>query len=220
MKIDPIWLIVLSGALALLPLLAGLATAFVKVSIVLGMLRSALGAQQVPSALVTAALSAALTLQIMAPIIERTRAAALQIDWERIETRVGLSSLPELQPLLAPWRSFMARHCGVRELRELERLGAASEPAREKLSAGAEPEPPLSMLAAAFLLTELKEAFAMGFVLLLPFLVIDLITANVLAGMGMYMLSPTLIALPLKLLIFVLSDGWLLLAKALVHSYS
>jgi len=132
-----------------------------------------------------------------------------------LKTLPTLPSLETWKPVLEPWEAFLMKHAGERELRVLQEI---SPPKSAQQSLEKRPMDLRSLLT-AFILTELKEGFAMGFVLLLPFLVIDLIVSNVLAGMGMFMVSPTLISLPLKLLLFVVSDGWLLLSRSLILSY-
>jgi flagellar biosynthetic protein FliP len=113
----------------------------------------------------------------------------------------------------------MEQHVGMRELSFLGQMSA-----RDNQNNSAEVASPqqagFGILLAAFVLGELKEAFAMSFTLLVPFLVVDLIVANLLVGMGMFMLSPVMVALPVKLILFVLADGWLLIARGLVSSYS
>jgi len=236
---NPFWIVGMTFVVALLPVLAGLLTSYIKVSIVLGMLRSALGAQQVPSGLVVMALSMALTGFIMGPTIEETFEIAEGIDFEVIKEAPSIDSISAFAPLLDPWRNFMMKHTGSRELAVFEGLAnsvdypnATEAPAdtAEHSVGGFEiellvdevfdPEKiSLRILIPAFVLSELKGAFAMGFVLLLPFLVVDLIVANVLVGMGMFMVSPVMISLPLKLMLFVVADGWLLLSKGLIESY-
>lgn len=237
----PVWIVIASLLIALVPILIGVATSFIKVSIVLGMLKSGIGAQQVPGAIVTMALSFALTLYIMNPTIEKTLQIAESIDFAALSSEMELSSLSKLAPLITPWREFMTLHAGERELEALKGIeeatstanastlelpkaeaGAALDSASGSVADGsaAVEELPLRVLMTAFVLTELKEAFAMGFVLLLPFLVIDLVVANILAGMGMFMLSPVLVSLPLKLILFVLADGWILLTRGLITSYA
>jgi len=234
---NPFWIIVTTFAVALLPVLAGLLTSYIKVSIVLGMLRSALGAQQVPSGLVVMALSIALTGFIMAPTIEKTFQIADTIDFSLIKEAPSLDSISAFAPLLEPWREFMSKHSGSREIAVFEGLAEAIDyadserpvdsvaenllllPIEVEGEATSEEHISLRVLIPAFVLSELKGAFAMGFVLLLPFLVVDLIVANVLVGMGMFMVSPVMISLPLKLMLFVVADGWLLLSKGLIESY-
>ena len=216
--IHPYWLVVMGLALSALPILVGLCSAYLKVSIVLGLLRSGLGAQQVPSNMLVMALSLALSMYIMAPACSRTWQLAEGVDLELLRGAPLKESFIRLRPLLEPWREFMAAHAGEREIEMLLALAmpaAAEEQSVRREHARHTPR----VLIPAFVLTEVKEAFAMGFVLLLPFLVIDLTVANVLAGMGMLMVSPAMVSLPLKLVLFVVADGWLLISKSLLLSY-
>lgn len=236
----PIWFIVITGAIALTPIFIGLVTSYVKVSVVLGMLRSGLGAQQVPSGMVVMAMSLAMTFYIMAPVFNQVAEIAQTIDFGATNARPTVESLQRMAPLFDPWKAFMLEHAGKREIAALNGLTdewkskqskeggspESAEPPTTEESTLPPPEAPekeavsLRVLLPAFVMSELKEAFAMGFVLLLPFLVVDLVVANILVGMGMFMVSPVMIALPLKLILFVVSDGWLLLTKGLIHSYS
>jgi type III secretory pathway component EscR len=227
----PVWLVLVAAAFAAIPIVLGLFTAYVKISVVLGLLRSALGTQQVPSGLVIMALSLSLTLYTMGPVLDESVKALDEKKLQSLMETPTLAGFSALTPALAPFRTFLLAHSGSRELRVLTDLAARqtharSEQPKEEAPSALEfkeaPAPesiPLSALLPAFVLTELKEAFAMGFVLLLPFLVIDLIVANVLVGMGMMMVSPVMVSLPLKLVLFVVADGWLLLAKGLLQSY-
>ena len=210
-SLHPYWLVITALAFALIPIAIGICTSYLKISIVLGMLRNGLGTQHAPSNLVVMALSLALTLLIMGSTIDKSLQGVDLISQSKTELAPNLKSLKKLQPLFEPWREFMQQHAGEHELATLQ---AAT------LKEGSEDQITAWVLIPAFLLTELKEAFAMGFILLLPFLVIDLIVSNILAGMGMYMLSPAMISLPLKLLFFVISDGWLLLSRSLIVSYN
>lgn len=211
--VHPGWLLAVSIAMALLPLVVTAASSYLKISIVLGMLRSGLGTPQVPGSLVITALSFALTLYVMGDVIERSvdcgagAAGGAPLSSFNVEDlrRIGGAAS-------GPWREFMAKHTGHRELEFVADPTMQGE-LREQANLN------LAALSLAFMLTELKEAFAMAFALLLPFLVIDLIIANILTGMGMFMVSPVLISLPLKLLAFVYADGWLLLMRGLAASY-
>jgi type III secretory pathway component EscR len=233
--LNPFWLILLTALLALIPVMIGLVTSYVKVSVVLGMLRSGLGAQQVPGNLVVMAVSLAITFYVMSPVVLETAELAEQINFSIVLKNPSIESLEKLAPLFEPWREFMRKHAGQRELKalgemrvsalaDLPGLKGGNPPAvvqapSNAVSKNLQEDPPLRVLLIAFVLTELKEAFAMGFVLILPFLVIDLIVANLLAGLGMFMVSPLLISLPLKLILFVVSDGWVLLTRGLINSY-
>lgn len=220
--LSPSWLIIFTALVALMPLAIGLLTSYMKISIVFGMLRSAFGTQQTPSNLVIMVLALALTGYTMGPVIDQTWQAAQHIDSAKVSRTPSLDSFKAAAPLLEPWLAFIKRHAGKREVKALSVMQPPEGRESALLSAGRESPPAeesLRVLLPAFLLTELKEGFAMAFVLLLPFLVVDMIVANVLVGMGMYMVSPVLVSLPLKLILFVVADGWLLMARGLVNSY-
>lgn len=205
---SPIWILVVAIVISSLPfLLCGL-TCYLKISVVLGLLRNAFGAGQMPGAVVTSALALVLTLRIMSPVINQTFEVSSQIDFAKLSKVPNLESLDKLKVLVQPWRAFLEKNAGRRELVV---LAGDTEISPE--------QSPLGVLLPAFLLSELKQAFAMGFVLLLPFLLIDLLVSNILAAMGMFMVSPPMIALPIKIFFFVISDGWLVLATSLIDSY-
>ena len=206
--INPIWLVILSVGMALLPLVAVLCTSYLKISIVLGMLRSGLGAQQVPGAVAVMGLALAISLYVMGPVIEQTKQEAQKLPWAKLSVSPSFATLQEFEPVLDPIRRFLTKHAGKRESQFIALSSTTG------IDAGS-----TSTLLTAFMLTEIKEAFSMGFILLLPFLVIDLVVSNILVGMGMYMVSPVMIALPIKLLLFVVADGWLLITKSLIQSY-
>jgi type III secretory pathway component EscR len=220
--VNPVLFLIVAAGLAFVPLAAGLVTCYVKINIVLGVLRSALGAQQVPSTLMIMALSLAMTLYIMGPVWRKTEQISQTVNFTAVARNPNARTLRALCPLFEPWREFLERHAGRREknvLAGLNRSGHTGAEPPPLAGENGDPQTRLSVLVPAFLLTELKQAFAMGFVLLLPFLVIDLIVANILVGMGMYMVSPVMISLPLKLILFVMCDGWLLLSQGLINSY-
>jgi len=229
----PLWIVGIALSLAMLPILVGTLTSYLKVSIVLSLIRNAIGAGQIPGAVVVMTTSFAISIYVMAPVISETAALAGSVELKRLISTPSMESLQELAPVAEPWLKFLRRHAGEREIRALSaELGKARVSEQDKgrdkdqdkensqKQEGATQEVPVSVLLTAFVITELKEAFAMGFVLLLPFLAIDLIVANILAGMGMYMLSPAMLALPLKLILFVVSDAWILLSKGLINSYA
>lgn len=221
---NPYWLVIFSLLFAIVPVLIGVCTSYLKISVVLGMLKSGLGTQHTPSNLIVMSLSIALSIFVMAPVIEESINAIDASEGVSLNNPPELKSIDKFQPIIKPWKTFMQTHAGEREVAtflDIEKeLSAKKNKTDDAKTEQEVKELDLRILIPAFLLTEIKEAFAMGFLLLLPFLVIDLIVANVLAGMGMYMLSPVMISLPLKLLFFVLSDGWLLLCKSLVMSYN
>lgn len=205
------------GLMAMLPLALLGMTAFLKLSVVLAFLRTALGAGQIPSASVSSLLALVLTVYIMAPVGAET--------WQRV-TAGGLAGSPldtdRYAEVLAPWQEFLEAHSGAREqalFRKLykERLHHASQANDESVFSE---EIRLGWLVPAFVLTELREAFLIGFCIYLPFLAVDLIVASLLVGLGMVMVSPAMISLPLKVLLFVGAEGWLLLSESLLRGYT
>lgn len=220
------WLLIIGIAVSLVPLLVGLASSYLKVSIVLGLLRSGLGAQQVPGAIVTFGFSLAITLFVMGPIATESMQSLEKIDWSIFQKPPSQEHWQILKPSLLPWTDFMKKHSGQRELEVLSRVRSVqkNESSKEPVTQGPVALPgaaqeDFSILALAFLTTEVKEAFLMGCVLLIPFLVVDLVISNILVGLGLSMLSPTMITLPLKLILFVWADGWLVLCNSLIRSY-
>lgn len=220
----PIALVVALALVSLVPFVFMGVTAFVKISTVLQIVKSAIGAQSVPSNTVIMALATALTLIAMAPVGQTIldRLTPLVSGKERLETTVlvekGLDAVRE------PMREFLSRNASEKERNrffQVAKKARSARPPAEPPSASSTVTPQdLSVLVPAFVVTELTEAFAVGFLIFLPFLVIDLVVANVLLALGMQMLNPTQVSLPFKLLLFVAIDGWGLLAQALVSGYS
>ena len=206
LQISPLWLVVFGFALSVFPIVIALATSYAKVSIVIGILKSALGLQHVPGLLVEGALSLVISFIIMSQVITETKAIALTLPEIKLNTVPSLKVINQYAPLIEPWKKFIIEHTDPAEKHAVIQFSR-----RDSES--------LSVLLTAFLLTELKEAFKMAYLLLLPFLAIDLIVGTILAGLGMYMMSPTIVALPLKLLFFIKAGGWILLSKSLVVSY-
>lgn len=196
------------GLLATLPTLLLLMTSFTRVLVVLHFARQALGTQGAPPAHLLAALALLITGFIMAPTLNQANTMALQ-PWMRGE-------IDEAQMMKAgaePFRAFMIAQTSDDELvRFVEMSGQPIPDTPEEVS--------LPVLMTAFATGELRAAFQMGFAIFLPFVVIDLVVSAVLTSMGMFMLPPTMIALPCKLLLFVLVDGWSLLVGSLVSSFA
>lgn len=211
----PIALVVALALVSLLPFVFMGVTAFVKISTVLQIVRSAIGAQSVPSNTVVMALATALALIAMAPVGQRIfdRAAPLAhgktADTSALLTQ-GVDAVRE------PMRDFLKANASEKERGRFLTVAKNARPEAERAKVGVDD---LSVLVPAFVVTELTEAFAIGFLVYLPFLVIDLVIANVLLALGMQMLNPTQVSLPFKLLLFVAIDGWGLLAQALVAGY-
>lgn len=214
---QPLVLVVLLALAALAPFLFMSLTAFVKISTVLQITRGAIGAQNIPSNTVIMALAAALTVVAMAPVGTKImdRAEPLFDQGGARATSEFVAGL--LGAAREPLRGFLKANASERERSRFFELARQSHAPADRDLVGRDD---LSIVIPAFVVTELIEAFALGFAIYLPFLVIDLVVANVLLSLGMQMMSPTQIALPFKLLLFVAVDGWGLLAQALISGYS
>jgi type III secretion protein R len=212
----PLALVVALALVSLLPFLFMSVTAFVKISTVLQIVRGAIGAQSVPSSTVVLALASALTLLAMAPVGQKIadRAAPLVAAQKTPDTvtlvTAGIDAVRE------PIRDFLKANASAAEKERFLRVARQARPEADRAALTADD---LTVLVPSFIVTELGEAFSIGFLIYLPFLVIDLVVANILLALGMQMLSPTQVSLPFKLLLFVAIDGWGLLARALVTGY-
>lgn len=218
---NPVVLVIVMGVLALAPFALIMMTSFVKISVVLSILRNALGTQQVPPNQVITGISLILTVFIMAPVVEKMYAQAGEVgDSSAIFSEMSVKNLFEAaQRGREPLRQFLERHAHEADRKmffDLARTMAYKN--------GNNPDEigrnDFRIVIPAFVTSELSEAFVIGFYLFLPFLVIDMVVSNILQAMGMFMLSPTMISLPFKLLLFVIIDGWVLLIKGLVLSYT
>lgn len=212
----PLALVVALALVSLLPFVFMSVTAFVKISTVLQIVRSAIGAQSIPSNTVVMALAAALTLLAMAPVGEKIIARATPI-FSGKEAPDTVSLVRQgIDAVRTPMREFLDKNASEREKARFLLVAKQARPEADRAGIKADDLP---ILVPAFVVTELSEAFAIGFLIFLPFLVIDLVIANVLLALGMQMLSPSQVSLPFKLLLFVAIDGWGLLAQALVAGY-
>lgn len=203
--------LVLAITIAAVPLFLSIVTSYLKVSIVLSLLRTGIGTQQVPGSVTIMALSLMITFLIMKPVVSEMVLGAEKLEIRSLKVE-SISDIKKITPVLEPLADFLQKHSGQLELTTLASLNA------QRRKVGPEGSNWIDLVG-AFMLTELREAFAMGFALLIPFLVIDIVVANLLVGMGLTMLTPTLISLPVKLLVFGFSDTWLRLTEALVTSY-
>jgi len=193
--------------LSLAPAILMMLTSFTRVIIVLSLLRQAIGVQQLPPNQVLVGLALFLTVFIMAPVGQEIHRDALQPYLDR-----RVPPAEALTRAMTPLSAFMARQTRETDLALMVHLARLPAPARAA-------DVPAHVMIPAFALSELRTAFQMGFVLFLPFLVIDLVVASVLMSMGMMMLPPVLISLPFKLLLFVLADGWHLVVRSLVVGF-
>lgn len=214
---SPIIIIIVLGVMSLAPFVLITMTSFVKISVVLSILRNALGTQQVPPNQVITGLAFILSIFIMTPVAQEIYGSLGQVPetntlFSETNIRVLYDAAKRGQE---PLRNFLVKHCHDRDrLLFLEMAKRLTKGDTSYLYPGS-----FRVIIPAFVTSELKEAFQIGFLIFIPFLIIDMIVANILTSMGMTMLSPVTISLPFKLLIFVLVDGWYLLVKGLVLSY-
>jgi type III secretion protein R len=218
--VSPLPLVVAMAALSLLPFVVLMATCFVRISVVLSILRSAIGAPQVPPTQVLTGLALVLTVAVMAPTGERMWQAArpaLAAGHGDLQSADGLAAL-EAAAMRAkePLREFLLAHTSPRERASFHALALKMRTPAERASVS---DRDLAVVVPAFVTSELRRGFEIGFLLFVPFLVLDLVIANLLLALGMHMLSPTTVSLPFKLLLFVLADGWNLVVRGLMESY-
>jgi flagellar biosynthetic protein FliP len=200
-------LLLLMTALTLLPSILLMMTAFTRIIIVLSILRQAIGAGQAPPNQVLIGLSLFLTFFVMAPVFDRINTEALQPYMAgTLETTVAVDRA--MQPL----RQFMLLQTRESDIAAFVRIAGGDGFEKPE-------DVPLSILVPAFATSELKTAFQIGFLIFIPFVIIDLVVASVLMSMGMMMLSPVLISLPFKIMLFVLVDGWALIMGTLAASF-
>ncbi len=193
--------------LTLLPSFLIMMTSFTRVIIVFAILRQAIGLQGTPSNQIILGLSLFLTIFIMMPVFEAVNEQALQPYMNE-----SIDSLTAIEAASRPFHTFMLSQTRESDLELFMRISNTTDIATPE-------ETPFFVLAPAFLTSELKTAFQIGFILFIPFLVIDMVVASVLMAMGMMMLSPIIISLPFKIMIFVLVDGWAMIIGTLAASY-
>lgn len=205
---NTVTIIILLTLLSLAPAILILMTCFTRILIVLGFVRTAMATQQMPPNQVIIGLALFMTLFVMAPTLAEVNDTALQpfLDGQ-------ISQQEALGKAAIPIKEFMAKHTREKDLKLFLDYAGAERPADIQ-------DIPLTALVPAFAISELKTAFQMGFMLFIPFLVIDMVVASVLMAMGMMMLPPVMISLPFKILLFILVDGWHLVVKSLLLSFN
>ena len=200
-------ILLIMTALGFIPAFVMLMTCFTRIIIVFSILRQALGLQQTPSNQILVGLTIFLTLFIMAPVFERINQDALQPYLnEKIDVQQALTAAEQ------PIRDFMLAQTRESDLELFVRLSKRTDIVSAE-------QTPLVILIPAFVTSELKTAFQIGFMIFIPFLIIDLVVASILMAMGMMMLSPLIISLPFKIMLFVLVDGWALIIGTLASSF-
>jgi flagellar biosynthetic protein FliP len=200
-------ILALMTALTLLPAILLMMTSFTRIVIVLGILRQALGAGQTPPNQVLIGLSLFLTMFVMSPVIDRVNDTAV-----KPYVAGTIDSMKALELGVVPLKKFMLDQTRESDIATFVRISGGTGYATPD-------DVPLRVLVPAFVTSELKTAFLIGFVIFIPFVIIDLVVASVLMSMGMMMLSPVLISLPFKLMLFVLVDGWSLVMGTLAGSF-
>ncbi len=217
----PVVVVAVMAGLSLLPFVLLLMTSFVRIAVVLSILKSALGTPQIPPTQIVTGLALLLTLFVMAPTGERMYqamqpvlgqgAGADVLSAEGVGA-VGAAAVAAREPL----REFLLKHATPRDRGLFHGLALRLRAPAERAGLT---DRDLLVVAPAFLTSELRRAFEIGFLIFIPFLVVDLVIANILLALGMHMLSPTTVSLPFKLLLFVLADGWQLVVRGLVEAY-
>lgn len=202
----PVQIIVLLTLLSFIPAILVSTTCFTRLLVVFHFLRQALGIQEAPNNQVLLGLALFLTMFVMAPVGKRIYAEAVQ------PLRAGqISQMQALERALVPLRGYMLKHTRERDLALFLRLSASPRP-------NVPEDVPTTALIPAYMISELKTAFQIGFILFIPFLVIDLAVSSVVLSMGMMQLPPVLISTPFKVLLFVMVDGWYLIIGSLINS--
>jgi type III secretion protein R len=210
---DPVTLIVVLGALALVPFIAIMVTSFVKLSVVLTLIRQALGVQSIPPNSAIYGLSIILTVYIMAPVGMNVYDALKGKDLQLSQAE---RTLREIEEAAEPFKDFLKKHVKPEQQDFFFRTTRSIWPEKLANEVGRDS---YMILIPAFTVSELTTAFEIGFLIYLPFIVIDLIVSNILLAMGMMMVSPLTISLPFKLFLFVMMDGWSRLIHGLVLTY-
>jgi type III secretion protein R len=215
----PLVLMIALAALGLAPFVLMMVTSFVKISVVLSIVRTAMGTQQIPPTQVITGLAIILTVYIMAPVGQEMYRVA---DPEAFKSGDMMSTQTVEQMFKAgekakePLRAFLMKKVTTKDRSLFYSLAVKMRKPEDRTGLA---DTNFMVLVPAFVVSELKEAFQIGFLLFVPFIVIDIVVANILLALGMQMLSPTTISMPFKLLLFVMIDGWYLISKGLVIGY-
>jgi len=217
----PILILFVLFLLSLAPFILMMTTSFVKIAVVLSLVRSALGTQQIPPNQVVTGLALILTIYVMIPVGQQVYDASRDVIQKQTQQDVfSMASIGILKDAFdkgkEPMRDFLLKHTNDKERKLFYNMGK-----RLKINEtiGGLTSKDFIVLIPGFVISELSEAFQIGFIIFLPFLVIDMTVSNVLLSMGMFQLSPITVSLPFKLLLFVLVDGWYLITEGLVNGY-
>ena len=218
----PLVLILAMAALSLIPFALLMVTSFVRISVVLSILRSAIGTPSVPPTQVLTGLALVLTIAVMAPTAQRMydamgpalgMAAGADLTSGETVAALGVAADRGKEPL----REFILKHTDPRDRASFLAVTLKMRAPAERAAVS---DRDFGVIVPAFVTSELRRAFQIGFLLFIPFLIVDMVIANLLLALGMHMLSPTTVSLPFKLLLFVVADGWTLVIRGLLQSYS
>lgn len=219
----PLVLIAAIAGLAMVPFVLIMITSFVKIAVVMSIVRQAIGTQQIPPTQVITGMAIILTIYIMTPVGLDIYAGAKEqllaqspkgkgfLESIKVDQMVEIGNQAQL-----PIRNFLIKHAHLKDRDMFYKLAWKMRKPRDRATLTDED---FSIIVPAFVISELKEAFQIGFILFVPFLVIDMVVANILMALGMQMLSPTTISLPFKILLFVMVDGWYLITRGLLIGY-
>lgn len=202
-----IQMLIVMTVFSLLPFVFSCMTSFLRFTIVFSMLKTALGTQQVPPGIVIIGLSMILTFYTMGPVFQK------MYDLGSVPYQKNGNIVLAIEEGSKPLKEFMMKQTREDDLAFFVEMSAKKQPKSPE-------EITIWQVAPAFIISELKTAFEIGFIIFVPFIVLDLVVANILLALGMFMLSPTIISLPFKLLIFIAVDGWSLIVQGLVGSYN
>lgn len=205
--VNSIKILIMLTLLSLVPAFLMMMTSFTRIVVVLSLLRSAVGTQQAPPNQVIIGLALFLTIFIMSPVFKQVNEQAIQPYLAN-----QISQEQAWQQAYDPLRTFMAKQTREKDIALFVSLSGMDKPKNQQ-------DLPANVMIPAFVISELKTAFQIGFMIYVPFLVIDMVVASTLMSMGMFMLPPVMISLPFKILLFVMVDGWYLVVKTLVESF-
>ena len=200
-------IVILMTVLTLAPSILIMVTSFIRFTVVLSFLRQAMGIQQMPPGQLLIALALILTFFVMSPVIDKSYNEGIKPYLEE-----QISKEEAFEKAVGPFREFMLSQTREKDLALFVDIANIDRPESPE-------DLPLHVLVPGYVISELQTAFQIGFILFIPFLVIDMVVASVLMSMGMMMLPPVIVSLPFKILLFVLVDGWYLLIKSLVESF-
>lgn len=210
---NPLTLALFLGALSLIPLMFITTTAFLKIAMVLMIVRNALGVQQVPPSMAVYSIALAATFFVMAPVFSEIKGSLQGVDSGVLDEDRMMETLDRVK---APLMGFMASNVDSQISERLKSTAREMWPARMSQSMTNES---IFILLPSFVISELQAGFKIGFLIYIPFVVIDLIVSNILLALGMQMVAPITVTVPIKILLFVLVDGWAKLLESLIYTY-